>query len=91
MSEKKKSRKQLRKEQKEALEKAQRENSLKTDFDAENILKKNQSSLQDLLAPSGIDCTHFDYLEIFSKVSRFARIFYVTTIPFYLVFMNLEM
>ena len=62
MSEKKKSRKQLRKEQKEALEKAQRENSLKTDFDAENILKKNQSSLQDLLAPSGIDCTHFDYL-----------------------------
>jgi len=42
MSEKKKSRKQLRKEQKEALEKAQRENSLKTDFDAENILKKNR-------------------------------------------------
>ncbi len=46
-----------------------------------NSLKLNQSSLQDLLAPSGIDASHYDYLEIFSKVSRFARTFYVTTIP----------
>lgn len=45
------------------------------------FLKNNMSSLKDLLAPSGIDATHFDYLEIFSKVSRFARTFYVTTIP----------
>ena len=81
MSEKKKSRKDLRKEQKEAIEKAKKENSLETNVEAENILKRNQSTLQDLLAPSGIDCTHFDYLEIFSKVSRFARVFYVTTIP----------
>ncbi len=46
-----------------------------------NMLEMNKSSLHDLLAPSGIDATHFDYLEIFSKVSRFARTFYITTIP----------
>lgn len=46
-----------------------------------NSLEVNKSSLHDLLAPSGIDATHYDYLEIFSKVSRFARTFYLTTIP----------
>lgn len=46
-----------------------------------NILENNKSSLKDLLAPSGLDASHFDYLEIFSKVSRFARSFYVTTLP----------
>ena len=46
-----------------------------------NSLEVNKSSLHDLLAPSGIDETHYDYLEIFSKVSRFARTFYLTTIP----------
>ena len=81
MSENKKSRKELRKEGKKRVELAQKENSLNVTADEESILKKNQASLQDLLAPSGIDCTHFDYLEIFSKVSRFARVFYVTTIP----------
>lgn len=78
----KKSRKDLRKEKKAALEKNKIDNNINPENDvSENILKKNQSSIQDLLAPSGIDCTHFDYLEIFSKVSRFARVFYVTTIP----------
>lgn len=80
MSEKK-SRKELRKAQKAALEKEKLDNSLEVNNESESLLKKNQSSIQDLLAPSGIDCTHFDYLEIFSKVSRFARVFYVTTIP----------
>ncbi|MBO5476521.1 MAG: DUF87 domain-containing protein [Clostridia bacterium] len=46
-----------------------------------NGMNLNKSTLHDLLAPSGIDATHYDYLEIFSKISRFARTFYVTTIP----------
>ena len=49
--------------------------------DLDNVLQLNKSDLKDLLAPSGIDASHFDYLEIFSKVSRFARTFYVTTLP----------
>ena len=44
-------------------------------------MNSNKSTLKDLLAPSGIDASHYDYLEIFSKVSRFSRTFYVTTIP----------
>ncbi len=47
----------------------------------ENRLDINRSSLKDLIAPSGIDASHYDYLEIFSKISRFARTFYVTTLP----------
>ena len=50
-------------------------------FEDEDILETNKSSLHDLLAPSGIDATHYDYLEIFSKISRFARTFYLTSIP----------
>ena len=77
----KKSRKELRKEQEQAAKLKQKEEQIDIKVEEENRLKKNQSSLQDLLAPSGIDATHFDYLEIFSKVSRFARVFYITTIP----------
>ena len=77
----KKSRKELRKEQEQAAKLKQKEEQIDIKVEEENLLKKNQSSLQDLLAPSGIDATHFDYLEIFSKVSRFARVFYITTIP----------
>lgn len=46
-----------------------------------SALEENKSTLKDLLAPSGIDASHYDYLEIFSKISRFARTFYVTTLP----------
>ncbi len=74
---KKMSRKELRKLQ----EQKAKEDALQSSFDEEDILKKNKSELHDLLAPSGIDATHFDYLEIFSKVSRFARTFYLTTVP----------
>ena len=76
-TERKISRKELRK-----LEKQKKEaDSLKFNEDNINVLDINKSDLHDLLAPSGIDATHFDYLEIFSKVSRFARSFYLTTIP----------
>ena len=77
MEKKKLSRKELRR-----LENEKKENdSIKLEQDNINNLNLNKSTLHDLLAPSGIDATHFDYLEIFSKVSRFARSFYLTTIP----------
>ena len=46
-----------------------------------DVLSLNKSNLKDLISPSGIDASHYDYLEIFSKVSRYARTFYVTTLP----------
>ena len=75
--EKKLSRKEMRKLQEQKL----KEDQLELANEEVNLLQKNKSDLHDLLAPSGIDATHFDYLEIFSKVSRFARTFYITTLP----------
>ena len=49
--------------------------------EAKDILSINKSSLKDLISPAGIDASHYDYLEIFSTVSRYARTFYVTTLP----------
>ncbi len=59
----------------------QKEDLIKSTELQQNSLETNKSTLHDLLAPSGIDASHYDYLEIFSKVSRFARTFYLTTIP----------
>ena len=70
-----------RKELRKLEEQKKKEDTLQSDSNEVDILKKNKSELHDLLAPSGIDATHFDYLEIFSKISRYARTFYVTTIP----------
>ena len=78
MSKRKMSRKELRKAQQEKEEQNKLEVS---QDDGVNVLENDKSTLHDLLAPSGIDATHFDYLEIFSKISRFARTFYITTIP----------
>ena len=47
----------------------------------ESVIELNRASLKDLISPSGVDASHYDYLEIFSKFSRYARSFYVTTLP----------
>ncbi len=52
-----------------------------SNFEGENFLETNKSELKDLISPAGIDASHYDYLEIFSKISRYARSFYVTTMP----------
>ncbi|MDD4109221.1 MAG: DUF87 domain-containing protein [Prolixibacteraceae bacterium] len=54
---------------------------ISSNYDSDNILSLNKADLKDLISPSGIDASHYDYLEIFSKVSRYARTFYVTTMP----------
>ena len=54
---------------------------LKADDTVESILEKNRANIKDFIAPSGIDASHYDYLEVFSKYSRFLRTFYVTTLP----------
>ena len=54
---------------------------IESNEDTQSFLDLNKSDLKDLIAPAGIDASHYDYLEIFSKVSRFARSFYITTMP----------
>ena len=54
---------------------------IKVEDTVESILEKNRANIKDFIAPSGIDASHYDYLEVFSKYSRFLRTFYVTTLP----------
>ena len=60
---------------------ANKEELLDAESGENGVLQVNKATLKDLLAPSGVDASHFDYLEIFSKISRFARTFYITTLP----------
>ena len=43
------------------------------------ILRKK--SIKELIAPSGIDASNIDHLEIISNVTRYARSFYVSSLP----------
>ena len=43
------------------------------------ILKKK--SIKELIAPSGIDASNIDHLEIISNVKRYARSFFVSSLP----------
>ena len=65
----------------EKNENVEKQEIISASVEAENLLSINKSELKDLISPSGIDASHYDYLEIFSKVSRYARSFYVTTMP----------
>lgn len=44
-----------------------------------NILRKK--GIKELIAPSGIDCSHIDHLEIISDTTRYARSFFVSSLP----------
>lgn len=70
------------KQEKQEEKQQEDKNLIVTDkFEGENMLSTNKSELKDLISPAGIDASHYDYLEIFSKISRYARSFYVTTMP----------
>ena len=43
------------------------------------ILKKK--TIKELIAPSGIDASNIDHLEIISNIKRYARSFYVSSLP----------
>lgn len=47
----------------------------------EGFLKANQKDIKDLIAPSGIDATSTNHLEIVSSTSKYARTFMISTLP----------
>ena len=60
----------------------ERQRQLNNDYsntDEYKILKKQ--TIKELIAPSGIDASNIDYLEIISNVTRYARSFFVSTLP----------
>lgn len=48
-----------------------------------------KSTIKDLIAPSGIDVSNIDHLEIISNTKRYARSFFVSTLPRMCVFPEL--
>ena len=46
-----------------------------------NILKENQKTLKELIAPAGIDVMNPNHIEIISTMSKYARSFFVSTLP----------
>ncbi len=40
-----------------------------------------EKTIKELIAPSGIDASKIDHLEIISNITRFARSFYIATLP----------
>ena len=60
----------------------QQQEQLRNDYtrpDEFKILKKK--TMKELIAPSGIDASNIDRLEIISNVTRYARSFFVSTLP----------
>ena len=63
----------MRKNKKEQSKEVNREEQEST------LLKRK--TIKDLIAPSGIDASKIDHLEIISNTKRYARSFYVSTLP----------
>ena len=57
----------------------QMQNSLKAQEPEYDILRKK--TIKELIAPSGIDASNIDHLEIISNTTRYARSFFVSSLP----------
>lgn len=52
---------------------------LNNQFEESNILQK--TTIKELIAPSGIDASNIDHLEIISNMKRYARSFFISGLP----------
>ena len=67
-----------KKQKKQQLE--EQENQF-NDYRDEDIKILRKKTLKELIAPSGIDASNIDHLEIISNTTRFARSFFVSSLP----------
>ena len=68
----------MRKSKKRQLEE-ERERQYRKQDEESSFLKAK--TIKELIAPSGIDASKIDHLEIISNVKRFARSFFISTLP----------
>ena len=54
-------------------------NNINTNTDDDNILRK--TTIKEIIAPSGIDASNIDHLEIISNIKRYARSFFISALP----------
>ena len=64
---------------KQKLQEEELQNQLKDYQEDVKILKKK--NIKELIAPSGIDASNIDHLEIISNTKRYARSFFVSSLP----------
>lgn len=60
-------------------QKQQEEKKQRHEENQDNLLQGK--NIKDLIAPSGIDVSNIDHLEIISSTKRFARSFFISTLP----------
>ena len=63
-----------RKQEQEKLKMLEKENPKET-------FELRKKTIKELIAPSGIDATNIDHLEIISNIKRYARTFFVSELP----------
>lgn len=68
----------IKKKQKK-IQQEEKEKQRKEELQDEKILRKK--SIKELIAPSGIDVSNIDHLEIISSTKRFARSFFISSLP----------
>ena len=51
------------------------------DYTRPDEFKLKKKTIKELIAPSGIDASNIDHLEIISNITRYARSFFVSTLP----------
>ena len=61
------------------LKKQENQNNDYSNADEYQVLKRK--TIKELIAPSGIDASNIDHLEIISNVTRYARSFFVSELP----------
>ena len=62
-------------------ERRQQEEEKRNQINNEEEGRLRKKSIKELIAPAGIDASHIDHLEIISNVKRYARSFYISTLP----------
>ena len=64
------------------FKKKQQEPQIKNDYRRdEDVTILRKKTIKELIAPSGIDASNIDHLEIISNVKRYARSFFVSALP----------
>ena len=63
------------------MAKRQEEGKNLQQYNDNNTQLFKKQSIKELIAPSGIDASNIDHLEIISNVKKYARSFFVSTLP----------
>ena len=69
----------MSKKKRKQQEELERQYNLSREEEQVNILRKK--SIKELIAPSGIDASNIDHLEIISNTKRYARSFFISSLP----------